>query len=307
MKKLLLLTTPVFLIATACSDIWLEPFWSEYELPGGPAQELRDIAAGPTGEVWVVGRGGEAWYYDEESWVNKNSCFNYYELTGVTPDEGGCCWAVGADDQENGRILRYDPDDGWSEIELDGAAFLADVEREPGGKVIAVGSGGEVWRLEPSRGDWELIYENDALLWRAVSAGADRSLVVGGDEDGKGFYAWIVNGEMEDPRTCDCGRMEDAKLLDSGDAWLLAVDGAVLYLSDGELTTVAEIGCSLFGLDAVDDGTCFTGGVGGLLYRVDADGYEQVESGTTQNIHEIALLSGTEGWAAAQTTLLEYR
>ncbi|MCX7022014.1 MAG: hypothetical protein NTW26_07050, partial [bacterium] len=246
--------------------------------------------------------------YDGDSWEEKYSGFHEYDLTGVAPDEGGRCWAVGFDNQENGRILRYDPDDGWTEIILSEtpAAFLADVERESDGTVFAVGSGGEVWRLEPSRDGWELINEDKTILWRAVSAGADRSLVVGGDADGNGLYAWIVNGNVETPRKCGCGRLEDAKLLDSGDAWLLAVDGVVLYLSDGELSTIAETGWSLFGLDAVDGGICFAGGVGGLLFRVDAEGYEQVESGTTQNIHDIALLSRTEGWAAAEKHLLEY-
>jgi hypothetical protein len=42
MKKLLL-AAPVFLLATVCSDITLEPFWSKDELPGGPALGLRDI------------------------------------------------------------------------------------------------------------------------------------------------------------------------------------------------------------------------------------------------------------------------
>ncbi|OGD71733.1 MAG: hypothetical protein A2Y64_05665 [Candidatus Coatesbacteria bacterium RBG_13_66_14] len=308
MRKKMIPMTAALLLAAVCSDIDLGPVWVEHALPGDPAQGLWDIAASPSGEVWVVGRGGEAWHCDGESWEEKSSGFNDYELTGVAPDEDGGCWAVGADSDELGRIIRYDPDDGWSEEDMpETPSFLADVEREPGGRVFAVGSGGEVWRWEPSRGDWERIFGNAALLWRAVSAGADRSLVVGGDDDGKGIYAWIVNGEVKDLQSCGCGRLEDVKLLDSGDAWLLAVDGVVLYLSDGELTTVAETGCSLFGLDAVDDGTCFAGGVGGLLYRVEAGGYEQVESGTTENIHEIALLSLTEGWAAAETLLLEYR
>ncbi|MCX7020982.1 MAG: hypothetical protein NTW26_01675, partial [bacterium] len=107
MRKLLL-AAPVFLLATACSDIGLGPVWSECALPGGPALGLRDIAAGPTGEAWVVGRVGEAWYYDGDSWEEKYSGFHEYDLTGVAPDEGGRCWAVGFDNQENGRILRYD-------------------------------------------------------------------------------------------------------------------------------------------------------------------------------------------------------
>jgi hypothetical protein len=307
MRKKLYITAAALLLAAACSDIDLAPFWSEYELPDGAAQGLRDVAVSPTGEAWAVGLGGEAWYCDGESWEKKPKDFNGYELTGVAPDENGGCWAVGVDVHEKGHILRYEPDPGWNEIGPDGAAFLADVEREGDGTVLAVGSEGEVWSLEPTRGDWELIYKNDTLLWRAVSAGADRSLVVGGGDDGMGVYAWIDNGKVQELHNCDCGRLEDAKLLDSGDAWLLAVDGVVLFLADDALSTVAETGCNLFGLDAVDDGTGFAGGFGGLLFRVDAEGYEQVESGTTQNIHEIALLSPTEGWAAAQTLLLEYR
>jgi hypothetical protein len=301
----ILIATAVTLLATACSDIELGPVWSEYELPDGPALGLRDVAAGPAGEAWVVGRGGEAWHYDGESWGKETSGFDY-ELTGVAPDGDGC-WAVGADAEERGRVLRYDPGDGWSEVVLPGTpAFLADVEREGDGTVFAVGSEGEIWSFEPES-DWGLIYENSSLLWRAVSTGADRSLAVGGDAGGNGVYAWIENGEVEEPQTCTCGRLEDAELLDSGDAWLLAVDGAVLFLAEGELSIVAETGSGLLGLGAADSGMCFAGGVGGLLFRVDGDGFEQVESGTTQNIHEIALLSRSEGWAAAQTLLLEYR
>jgi len=305
MRKKLYITAAALLLAAACSDIDLASFWSEFELPGGPAQGLRDIAAGPTGEAWVVGLGGESWYCNGESWTGVDSGFDDYELTGVAPDEDGC-WAVGADSRENGRVLRYDPGDGWSEIELPGTpAFLADVERQKDGTVFAVGSDGEVWRFEPSRGDWELTYENPTLLWRAVSAGADRSLIVGGDDDGTGVYAWIVDGEVQEFQSCDSGRLEDAKLLDSDDAWLLAVDGVVLRLSDDGLATVAVTGSLLLGLDAPGADYCWACGAGGLLYCVNAAGYEPVESGTTENIHDIALISETEGWAAARTLLLE--
>ncbi len=307
MKIFLGFTVPILLSALACSDIALDPYWSEYELPGGPALGLRDIAASANGEVWGVGMAGEGWYYDGESWYERHTGFEY-ELTGVATSEDGGCWAVGADSGETGHILRFDPDEGWIEVALPGTpAFLADIDRELDGTVFTVGSEGEVWRWEPTRGDWELIYTDPNLLWRAVNAGADRSLVVGGDLNGNGVYAWITNGELDEPQTCDYGRFEDAELLDSGDAWLLAVDGVALCLSDGELALVADIGYSLLGLEALNADFCLAGGVGGLLYRVAFNGYDPVESGTTENIHDLVLLTENEGWAAAQTLLLEYR
>ncbi len=88
MKRFFNLTVPTLLLASACSDIELGPFWSKYELPGGPALGLRDIAASDDGVAWVVGMGGKAWYYDGELWFERNSGFDY-ELTGVAANEDG--------------------------------------------------------------------------------------------------------------------------------------------------------------------------------------------------------------------------
>ncbi len=215
---------------------------------------------------------------------------------------------MGADTDEEGHILRFDPDEGRTEVELPGTpAFLADDDCESNRTVFAVGSNGEIWRWEPTRGDWELIYTDPNLLWQAVSTGTDQSLVVGGDTDGNGIYAWVTEREVDEPQTCACGRLEDAELLNTGDAWLLAVDGVVHYLTDGNLNLIADIGYSLLDLEALGNEYCLAGGVSGLLYRIEIEAYWVLESGTTENIHDVILITETVGWAAAQTLLLGYR
>jgi len=306
----LLLATPVFLIATACSDIWLEPFWSECALPGGPALGLRDIAASPSGEVWVVGRGGEAWYFDGESWEPKPSGFNY-ELTGVAADEGGCCWAVGADNQENGRVLRYDPDDGWTEIILSETpvAFLADVEREEDGTVLAVGSKGEVWRW---RTDWELVWSDADYLWRAVDLHASGEVLVVGERISTGNGAFLRFNYADGDFTVediDGGRLEDCAMTDSDAGWAVDTDGCIYRYDSGTLEMVADTGVFLRGL-AVEpdrDDALWLCGPGGVLVHYVGGELEYPDSPTDENLYDLVLVNGDEGWAAAEQLLLEYR
>lgn len=92
MKKFLSFTVPILLSALACSDIELGPFWGEFDLPDGPALGLRDIAASDDGVAWIVGMGGEAWYYDGElEFFDPPTDENLQDLAPVNADEG---WAA---------------------------------------------------------------------------------------------------------------------------------------------------------------------------------------------------------------------
>ncbi|HUT99290.1 MAG TPA: hypothetical protein VM054_09475 [bacterium] len=310
MRKRLILTAAALLMAAACSDIDLAPFWSEYELPEGPALGLRDIAATPTGEVWVVGQVGEAWYCDGDSWININSGHDDYELTGVAPDEGGGCWAVGADSEEKGCILRYDPAEGWSEVGPPGTpAFLADVAARSDGSVVTVGSEGQVWRR---RTDWELVWSDADYIWRAVDVHASGEALVVGVRISTGNGAYLHFNYTDDDYTVediDGGRLEDCALTDSDAGWAVDADGCIYRYDAGTMDTVADTGVLLRGLAVEpdrDDALWLCGPGGTLVHYVNGE-LEYPDSHTDENLHDLVLVNADEGWAAAQTLLLEYR
>ncbi|HDR06035.1 MAG TPA: hypothetical protein ENN88_00195 [Candidatus Coatesbacteria bacterium] len=310
MRKRLVLTAAALLLATACSDIDLGPVWAEYELPGGPAQELRAVAASATGEVWVVGRGGEAWFFDGETWERRDSGFAY-ELTGAAAEENGGLWTSGADSDERGHILRYDPDEGWSELPLPGsAAFLADLAATADGTLLAVGSKGQVWR--GSSAGFELLWQDSDYIWRAVDIHeTSEALVVGGRlSTGNGAFLILeCSGADFTVEELSGGRLEDCALTDSDAGWAVNADGCIYRYDSGTMQMVADTGVLLRGLAVEPDRSdaLWLCGLSGALVHYSGGELEYPDSPTDENLHDLVLTGADEGWAAAKTRLLVYR
>ncbi len=312
MKRFLSYTVPILLSALACSDIALDPFWSEYELPEGPALGLRDIDYdGNTG--FAAGVGGQAWFCHHgqwsEDWTPVHSGFDV-EFTGVDVSDGGDIWVCGADSDENGHLYTYTYDllQDWDEHELDGAAFLADVA-VGGFGMITVGSEGQVWRRWI---DWELVWNDSDYLWRAVDLHASGEVLVVGGRISTGNGAFLrfhySDGGYTLYETAG-GRLEDCALTDSNTGWAVDADGYIYRYDSGTMQMVADTGLLLRGL-AVEpdrnDALWLCGPGGALVHYADGE-LEYHDSPTGENLHDLVLVNSDEGWAAAQTLLLEYR
>ncbi len=315
MRKKLYLMAAALLLAAACSDIDLAPFWSEFELPGGPALGLRDIDY-DSGTGFAVGSHGQAWFCHhgqwDEDWTPVPGDFDV-ELTGVDVDDDGHIWVCGADNDENGHLYTYDYDirqGPWHEYELDGAAFLADVAAHVCDGTVTVGSEGQVWRMWPP--DWELIWSDSDYLWRAVDYHHSGEVLVVGERLSTGNGAYL-RFDYED---ADCtvaetagGRLEDCALTNSDTGWAVDADGRVYRYEVGTMEMVADTGVPLWGLAVEpdrDDALWLCGPTGTLVHYVNGEP-EYLDPPTDENLHDLVLVNGDEGWAAAQTLLLEYR
>jgi hypothetical protein len=314
MDKLLHPPVLLLLLALACSDVDLAPCWGEYELPDGPALGLRDIDY-DSGTGFAVGAGGQAWFCHHgqwsEDWTPVHGDFDV-ELTGVDVSDGGNVWVCGADGDENGHLYTYNYDlrqGSWKEIELDGAAFLADVAARDDGCAVTVGSGGQVWRQWT---DWELVWSDADYLWRAVDLHISGEVLVAGGRVSTGNGAYLRFNYFDVDCTVDeiaGGRLEDCALTDSDAGWAVGADGCVYLYGSGTMQTVADTGVLLRGL-AVEpdcgDSLWLCGPGGALVHYVDGE-MEYPDPPTDENLHDLVLVDGDEGWAAAQTLLLEYR
>jgi hypothetical protein len=234
------------------------------------------------------------------------------ELTGVDVSDGGEVWVCGTDREENGHLYNYSYDShrgSWDEIELNGAAFLADVAAGDSGEVVAVGSEGQVWRKWT---DWELIWSDADYLWRAVDYHVSGEVLVVGEclTTGNGAYLRF------DYKNADCivdetagGRLEDCVLTDSDAGWAVDADGCIHRYDSGTMEMVADTGVFLRGLavDPVRDDALWLCGPGGALVHYVGGELDYPDSPTDENLYDLVLVDADDGWAAAQTLLLEYR
>lgn len=286
-------------------DLMLEPAWVLFELPEGPAAGLRDIDQARE-VVYVVGAQGQAWRLGGDGWEAVFHEETDIEFTGVAVRNDGGAWVCGADSVGRGRLFEHTLQDGWSEVNLKNAAFLAAVAVDETGGGVVVGSRGQVWVLKDS--EWELHAEEPDYIWRSVAIAADGSFLVVG-RDALNMGAFLYHDGDDDGYTDSLGeRLEDCVLHDGG-GWVVGDDGGLFRFEDGELEWVVSGGSSLRGL-ALRPGSTSSGwlcGLGGLLIAFTEDNLRPTDSETTENLQALTFVAPDKGWAAAQTHLLHYR
>lgn len=299
------LTVGISALGGCDDDIDLAAAWVAVEPPDGPATGLRavDYAAGVG---YLVGDAGQAWRYDGEDWRPIHSGTGI-EFTGAAVRSDGAAWVCGADAAGDGRLFEHAPGDGWNEVLLQDAAFLAAVAVNETDRAIAAGSRGQVWI---NNGDgWTLHTDQGDYLWRAADVSADGPyLVVGADAAGDGALLWF---DGVDNHFVDVGgeRLEDCVLVDGDSGWVVGDEGGLFRFDSGALQSVDEEVAALRGMDlfpgSTDSG--WACGLGGVLFSFDADGLAAADSPTTENVQDLVLTDDEEGWAAAETHLLHYR
>jgi len=298
------LVLPAVLLTGCDDDIELDPYWVGVELPGGPADGLRDLDA-DSGIVYVVGDNGEAWRRSGETWSELTTGLGH-DLTGVAARDDGGAWVCGYTG-DDGRLYDYRPDEGWSEVTPADCAYLNEVACNAEGAACAVGSEGQVWLL--TEDVWERLTVYAGYLWRSVDVADDGSvLVVGADATGEGA-AMLIDGDDRSFFVNDGERLEDCALEDGQTGWAVAANGVVYGFTAEGLAAVVDCDLTLFGVALDPAGTgCRVCGPGGYLAFVDEDGgIERADTPTTENLQDLVFTSSDTGWAAAQTHLLHYR
>jgi len=150
--------------------------WHEMSAPA----EVYKIWGVSGSDVYAVG-GDTVLHYDGESWSVAASFGPGVRLAGVWAASHDDVFVVGDDGDESaplGLVFHYDGV-AWSEMDVDLARSLRDVRGTAEGKVLAVGTGGEMLRYDGST--WEPILsgtsDNLNAVW--ISSDAAEAYVVG--------------------------------------------------------------------------------------------------------------------------------
>jgi hypothetical protein len=184
---------------------------------GAPYPTLNDVCAYRDDEAWAVGEGGAIYAYDGTTWTPENS-WTAVNLYGVSVDDNGVCWAVGASTicSNHGLV------DGWTNWPSPVTAFLNAVEAISGGNVWIVGSEGTALHCQASN---TYVLHVDSVDLQGVSAASWNDIWA----VGRRAIFYCNGSSWADQSYISDNDLLDVAATDMEHIWAVGANGAIVF------------------------------------------------------------------------------
>jgi photosystem II stability/assembly factor-like uncharacterized protein len=307
MKNAIIIVNAILLLISivACSEYDSEKVsvWSVAALPEYGKPSLFAVDSRPASAAWAVGENGTILTYDDYLWKEYSLNLTEMPIYDIDVSSASIGWAVGT----AGTMLRLVNSE-WHTAPSVCTVDLYAVAIDSRNEGWAVGDAGCILRFDGV--EWE-VFEHDvnALSLHGVATEGDGTAWAVGDAGTILYYDGTAWENVNSPVTNTLYdiAVSPAGTFACGDGGVVLVRGAA-----GWATVNVETNATLRSIAVYDEMQGFIVGDANTILKLTENGWEAIELDLVLiddpvNFKDVALVSGTEGWAVGSNgAILKY-